>query len=72
MTDLRLRRALKKEGEDRTLIIISQRTAPIKDADKIIVLEDGQIVGVGTHGELRESCEVYREIDDSQKVEEGV
>ena len=72
MTDLRLRRALKKEGENRTLIIISQRTAPIKDADKIIVLEDGQIVGVGTHGELRESCEVYREIDDSQKVEEGV
>ena len=66
VTDLNLRRALKNQGQNQTLIIVSQRTASIKDADKIIVLDDGEIVGIGTHDELYNSCEIYREIEDSQ------
>ena len=66
VTDLNLRRALKNQGQNQTLIIVSQRTASIKDADKIIVLDDGEIVGIGTHNELYNSCEIYREIEDSQ------
>ncbi len=68
VTDLNLRRALKNQDFEQTVIIVSQRTASVKDADKIIVLDDGEIVGVGTHTWLRENCEVYREIDDSQKA----
>ncbi|MBE5742426.1 MAG: ABC transporter ATP-binding protein [Clostridiales bacterium] len=67
VTDLNLRRALKNQEGDQTVIIISQRTASIKDADKIIVLDDGEIVGEGTHQYLYQNCEVYREIEDSQK-----
>lgn len=66
VTDLNLRHALKNQGQNQTLIIVSQRTASIKDADKIIVLDDGEIVGTGTHDELYNSCEIYREIEDSQ------
>lgn len=66
VTDLNLRRALKNQTLSQTLIIVSQRTASVKDADTIIVLDDGEIVGVGTHQSLYESCEVYREIEDSQ------
>ena len=72
VTDLNLRRALKNQDLNQTLIIVSQRTASVKDADKIIVLEDGEIVGVGTHGELYETCETYREIEDSQSKGGGV
>ncbi len=68
VTDLNLRRALKTQDFKQTVIIVSQRTASVKDADKIIVLDDGEIVGVGSHTWLRENCEVYREIDDSQKA----
>jgi len=46
--------------------IVSQRTSSIQHADKIIVLDDGEIVGIGKHDELLETCEVYREIYDSQ------
>ncbi|MBQ4099842.1 MAG: ABC transporter ATP-binding protein [Clostridia bacterium] len=71
ITDLNLRRAIKNQGENQTVIIVSQRTASLKDADKIIVLDDGKIVGEGTHQTLYETCEVYREIEDSQKMEDG-
>ena len=49
-----------------TVFIVSQRTSSIQGADKIIVLEDGEIVGLGTHDELLNSCEVYQEIYNSQ------
>lgn len=71
-TDAKLRRALQTIAENRTICIVSQRTASIQHADKIIVLEDGQTVGIGTHKELLETCEVYKEIYESQfKKEEG-
>lgn len=60
-TDAKLRKAL-GEMEDITCVIISQRPNSIRHADKIIVLDDGQAVGIGTHDELLKSCEVYREI----------
>ena len=49
-----------------TVIIVSQRASSVLNADKIVVLDDGEIVGVGTHGELVNNCEVYREIYESQ------
>ncbi|PKM77024.1 MAG: multidrug ABC transporter ATP-binding protein [Firmicutes bacterium HGW-Firmicutes-15] len=69
-TDARLRAALKKEIADATVFIIAQRVATVMDADRIIVLEEGQIAGIGTHKELISSCEVYREIVYSQLSEE--
>ncbi|MCC8135172.1 MAG: ABC transporter ATP-binding protein/permease, partial [Ruminococcus sp.] len=68
-TDLRLRRALREDMPDTTVIMISQRTTSLKDADKIIVLEDGAEVGIGTHEELLSRCGVYREIYKSQMNE---
>ncbi len=65
-TEAKLRQALKKLGHSPTVFIISQRTSSISHADKIIVLDGGEAVGIGTHDELLESCEVYREIYDSQ------
>lgn len=65
-TEAKLRAALKTLGEETTLFIISQRTSSIAHADKIIVLEGGEVVGVGKHNELLESCSVYREIYESQ------
>lgn len=65
-TDAKLRAGLKKYEKTMTTFIVSQRTSSIQLADKIVVLEDGKIVGLGTHEELLESCEVYREIYDSQ------
>lgn len=65
-TDLALRRALKKRLTKATVFIVSQRVASIKDADQIIVLDQGRIVGKGTHDELMVTCEVYREIAQSQ------
>lgn len=65
-TDAALRRAIKSLPYDPTVFIISQRTASIGHADAILVLEDGQAVGLGTHEELLSSCEVYREIYESQ------
>ena len=69
-TDAKLRMALKTIAENRTIFIVSQRTSSIQHADKIIVLDDGEAVGMGTHTELLESCEVYREIYDSQFKQE--
>lgn len=70
-TDAALRKALKNLPEDKTVIIVSQRAGSVMQADKILVLDDGRIAGTGKHEELLESCEVYREIYDSQfKTEE--
>jgi ABC-type multidrug transport system fused ATPase/permease subunit len=69
-TDRRLRDALKKEYKSKTKIIVAQRVSTIMDADKIIVLDEGEIVGSGTHNELLKSCTVYNEIASSQLTEE--
>ena len=69
-TDAKLRAALATIAEHRTIFIVSQRTSSIAHADQIIVLEDGEAVGIGTHEELLEKCEVYREIYDSQFKQE--
>lgn len=71
-TDARLRRALKQSLKDSTVIIVSQRVATIKDADQILVLDEGEIICKGTHQELLEKCEVYREIALSQLKREEV
>lgn len=65
-TDAIIRDNLKKQSPEITKIIIAQRIASVQDADKIIVLDDGRINGVGTHDELIESNEIYREIYESQ------
>ena len=65
-TDARLRAALKAEVRDAAVIIVGQRVATIADADQILVLEDGAVVGSGTHEELLVSCSTYAEIVDSQ------
>lgn len=65
-TDAKLRKAIKEETKGMTVFIVSQRASTIKQADQIIVLEDGSMVGLGTHEELMEKCEVYREIVKSQ------
>jgi len=71
-TDAALRRALRETLTDSTLFIVSQRVATIKHAEQIIVLDEGCVVGKGTHQELLESCEVYRDIALSQLGEEGL
>lgn len=68
-TDAALRHALKTLPKDTTVITVSQRTSSIARADKIIVLDDGKIAGAGTHDELLTTCEVYKEIYDSQTKE---
>ena len=65
-TDARLRKALRTLAGDPTVFIISQRTSSIRTADLILVLDDGRVVGMGKHEELLASCEVYREIHESQ------
>lgn len=69
-TDAELRRELNRRLSDKTVVIVAQRISTILRADKIIVLDDGRIVGQGTHGELLESCEEYREIATSQLSED--
>lgn len=69
-TDAKLRQAIKENLKDATVIIVAQRVGTIKNADKILVLDDGRLVGTGTHEELLENCEVYREIAKSQLSEE--
>ena len=65
-TDLELRRELKKYTKDATTLIVAQRIGTIIGADKIIVLDDGEVVGMGTHKELLKTCKVYQEIARSQ------
>ncbi len=69
-TDAKLRMALKEEIADSTVIIVAQRVSTILDADRIIVLDDGEVAGIGNHRELIQTCEVYREIVSSQLSEE--
>lgn len=69
-TDSNLRRALRENLGDRTLVIVAQRISTIMDADQIVVLEEGRMVGLGTHAQLMETCEEYREIAYSQLSEE--
>lgn len=69
-TDARLRTALKKETADSTVLIVAQRVTTVMDADQIIVLDNGQIAGIGSHKELLNACAVYREIVYSQLSEE--
>jgi ATP-binding cassette subfamily B protein len=69
-TDAALRRAFKEKAADSTLLVITQRVSTIKDAEQIIVLDEGRIVGKGTHKELMETCETYREIATSQLTKE--
>lgn len=71
-TDAKLRAALKKETLDSTVILVAQRVGTVMDADRIIVLDEGQIVGIGKHRELLTTCEVYREIVSSQLSEEEI
>ena len=65
-TDAALRKALRELDYQPTVFIVSQRTSSIQHADQIVVLDDGRLAGVGTHGQLLDSCQVYREIYDSQ------
>jgi ATP-binding cassette subfamily B multidrug efflux pump len=71
-TDARLRRALLKELRHSTVLIVSQRIATIKNADKILVLDEGRLVGEGTHEELMRTNEIYREIALSQLKQEAL
>ncbi|MGN0374004.1 MAG: ABC transporter ATP-binding protein [Butyrivibrio sp.] len=73
VTDSKLRKAIKELGGSLTTFIVSQRTASLRNADRIIVLEDGKIAGMGTHEELLKDCLVYREIynTDSNKASGG-
>ena len=69
-TDKKLRMELKKETNGATTLIVAQRIGTVKDADQIIVLDEGRMVGIGTHEELLRSCEVYQQIAYSQLSEE--
>lgn len=71
-TDAALRRALDQRTQGMTVFMVSQRTTTIQNADLIIVLEDGEVAGIGTHKELQETCEVYKEICQSQVSAEEV
>ena len=69
-TDKMLRQAIHEKLSDTTCLIVAQRIGTIKDADKIIVLDSGHIVGEGTHEELMQNCKIYKEIALSQLSKE--
>ncbi|MBR3062316.1 MAG: ABC transporter ATP-binding protein, partial [Exiguobacterium sp.] len=71
-TDAALRKALKEETKDATVLIVAQRVSTIMDADRIIVLEEGTVAGIGTHEELFATNAVYQEIVKSQLSEEEI
>ncbi len=71
-TDARLRAALKADLTEATVFIVSQRIGTVMNADRIVVLDDGRVAGIGTHAELLKSCEVYRQIAESQASLEEV
>lgn len=70
-TDAKLRKAIREMEEKITVFIVSQRASSIQYADSIIVMDDGRVAGIGTHGELLENCGIYKEIYDSQFKKEG-
>jgi ATP-binding cassette subfamily B protein len=65
-TDELIRQAFRKELPNTTKIIIAQRVSSVKDADKIIVMDDGKVDAVGNHDELMQNCKIYREVYESQ------
>ena len=65
-TDAALRKAIKSDTENMTVFLISQRVSTVRNADQIVVLDDGQVAGIGTHAELYRNCPVYHEICLSQ------
>ncbi|HSP48140.1 MAG TPA: ABC transporter ATP-binding protein, partial [Clostridiaceae bacterium] len=69
-TERALRRALREELSESTILIVAQRISTILTADKIVVLDEGEVVGIGTHRELLQTCRVYREIAESQLSKE--
>lgn len=71
-TDARLRAGLKRETAGATVLIVAQRVSTVMNADRIVVLHEGRVVGIGTHRELLQSCQVYREIVASQLSEEEI
>ena len=71
-TDARLRRALRDLEWDTTVFLVSQRISTVQNADRILVMDDGRLVGDGTHEELYETCQVYREICLSQMDQKEV
>ena len=71
-TDSALRAALREETRSATVVIVAQRVGTIMHADRIVVMETGSVVGIGTHRELLETCETYREIVFSQLSEAEV
>ncbi|MGN7383590.1 MULTISPECIES: ABC transporter ATP-binding protein [unclassified Paenibacillus] len=71
-TDAKLRAALKEETTNSTVLLVAQRVSTVMDADRIIVLDEGEIAGIGTHRELMDTCKVYREIVSSQLSEEEI
>ncbi len=71
-TDAMLRAALREETKESTVIIVAQRVGTVMDADRIIVLDDGEIAGMGTHSELMKNCEVYQQIVESQLSAEEI
>ncbi|MDU5142542.1 MAG: ABC transporter ATP-binding protein [Paenibacillus dendritiformis] len=71
-TDAKLRAALRPETRDAAVLLVAQRVSTVMDADRIIVLDEGKIAGIGTHRELMETCPVYREIVSSQLSEEEI
>ena len=69
-TDAALRKAIREKTKGMTVFLVSQRASTIMNSDKIIVMDDGQIAGIGTHRQLLSNCEIYREICQSQLSEE--
>ena len=69
-TDASLRKALYSTTENATVLLVAQRVSTIMNADQIVVLEEGKVVGLGTHRELLKTCEAYREIAESQLSKE--
>lgn len=70
-TDRALRTALEPHTRDSTVFLVAQRVSTIRDADQIVVLEDGRVVGLGTHDELLRDCAEYQEICASQRIEDA-
>ena len=69
-TDAALRRALKEETGNSTVLLVAQRVSTIMNAEQIVVLDEGRVAGIGTHAELLQTCEIYREIAQSQLTKE--
>ena len=70
-TDARVRAALRDVSADATVVIVSQRISTVAEADQIVVIDDGRVVGTGTHEQLLRTCGEYREFADSQSVSAG-